>query len=195
MARKRKEGVPPRFRQSFIQLLNADVFSEFLKKHPEHSELVIEKFREIIETYNGMLQEVVINEREGIELPEGLGYVFVGSCKPSVKENVDRYKSAKLGTKVMNRNLATDGYVCKIFYTNYEGKFRFAHRNLWKFKGVRQFTRELSKIYREDWQKYIMVEEYTKISSLIRRYQQEEKRKRTKELNPIADTYQEFELD
>lgn len=190
-----RQETKPRFRQTAMGLLNSDVYSEFSKKHPEHSKYTQEHFEKIINTYNGMLQDVIINEREGVELPEGLGYIFIGSCKPTIKENVDISKSLQVGKKVMNRNLATDGYVCKIFYTNYEGKFRFAHRNLWKFKGARHFTRTLSKVYREEWPKYIVIEEYMKISSLVRKYQQDERRRKITENQTLSDNYKEFDID
>lgn len=195
MSEKVRQETKPRYRQTCMSLLNSTLYSEFLKKYPEHSQYTQDYFEKIVNTYNGLLQEVIINERDGIELPEGLGYIFVGSCKPTVKENVDRSKSLQVGQKVMNRNLATDGYVCKIFYTNYESKFRFAHRSLWKFKGARQFTRTLSKVYREDWPKYIAVEEYMKISSLVRKYQQDERRRKINESRPLSEDYKEFELD
>lgn len=195
MSQTVRQETKPRFRQTSIGLLNSEIYSEFLKKYPEHSQYTQENFEKIVNTYNAMLQDVVINERDGIELPEGLGYMFVGSCKPTVKENVDIYKSKQVGKKVMNRNLATDGYVCKIFYTNYESKFKFAHRSLWKFKGARQFTRTLSKVYREEWPKYIAVEEYIKISSLVRKYQQDERRKRISDSRSLSEDYKEFDID
>ena len=190
-----KQETKPRFRQTSLGLLNSKVYSEFLKKYPEHSQYTQELFEKIVNNYNDMIQDVIINERDGVELPEGLGYVFIGSCKPTVKENVDVIKSNKTGKKILNRNLATDGYVCKIFYTNYESKFKFAHRGLWKFKGVRQLTRKVSKVYREDWPKYVVVEEYMKISSLVRKYQKDAIRKKISESKPFTDDYKEFDID
>jgi len=190
-----KQENKPRFRQSAVALLNLDVFSKFLEKHPEHSSYTMEQFKTIVETYNGMLQQGVMDNRDGIELPEGLGNMFIGSCKPTIRPNVDAGKSAKIGQKVMNRNLATDGYVCKIFYSNYESKFKFQHRDLWKFKGVRQFTRTVSKVYREDWPKYIVIEEYMKIASLIRKQKKNEKIERLKATNVPNQNYNEFDLD
>lgn len=190
-----RQETKPRFRQTSLGLLNSGVYSEFLKKYPEYSQNSQDLFEKIINTYNGMIQDVIINERDGVELPEGLGYIFVGSCKPTIKENVDISKSKQVGKKVMNRNLGTDGYVCKIFYTNYESRFKFAHRSLWKFKGARQLTRNLSKVYREDWPKYVIVEEYMKISTLVRKYQQDERRKRITANRPITNEYKEFDID
>jgi hypothetical protein len=190
-----RQETKPRFRQTARSLLNSGVYSEFLKKYPEHSAHTQELFEKIVNTYNGMIQDVIINERDGIELPEGLGYIFVGSCKPTIKENVDISKSKQVGKKIFNRNLGTDGYVCKIFYTNYESKFKFTHRALWKFKGVRQLTRNLSKVYREDWPKYVIVEEYMKISTLVRKYQQDERRRKITKNNQVTDKYKEFDID
>jgi hypothetical protein len=191
-----KQENKPRFRQSAIGLLNLDTFSKFLEKYPEYSSYTMEQFKTIVETYNGMLQQAVMDNRDGIELPEGLGNMFIGSCKPTtVKPNINRYKSIQVGQKVLNRNLATDGYVCKIFYSNYESKFKFQHRDLWRFKGVRQFTRTVSKVYREDWPKYIVIEEYMKIASLIRKQRKNEKIEKMKAINVANEKYNEFDLD
>ena len=37
----------------------------------------------VIKSFNGKVWEGVIDNRNGIELPESLGYLFIGSCPPS----------------------------------------------------------------------------------------------------------------
>ncbi len=43
----------------------------------------------------------------------------------------------------------------KIFYSNYEAKYPFKHKDVWTFTAVRQFKRSVAKTYPEKWNKYI----------------------------------------
>lgn len=184
----------PRFRQSGINLLNKDLYSEFYKKYPEYKKYSGDILREIVNTYNEFMYKAVIDHRDGIELPESLGYVFIGSCKAPIKKNIDYGKSNNLGVAIINRNLSSDSYLAKIFYTNFEQKYKFKHRRLWKFKGGRDFTKSVSAAYKEDWPKYVVVENYVKISSLYREAKIKHKRMKKNNL-PIPDMYNEFDID
>ena len=68
-----------------------------------------------------------------------------------------------------HRNFESDNYVAKIFYTNYAGKYKFRHRELLQFKGIREFTRGVSEAYPENWKKYVQVENFEKINKLFKR--------------------------
>lgn len=184
----------PRFRQSSIGLLNKDFFALFLEKYPEYKNVDHKVLSAIVREFNTLLWETVISHRDGIELPEGLGYVFLGSCATTPKENPDYNNSRKVGKRVMNRNLLSDGYLAKIFYTNHESKYKFRHRRLWKFKGGRTFTNSVSKAFKEDFNRYIVVEDFVKISSLYRR--RANKRKVEYRINEVINSdYNEFDID
>ena len=45
--------------------------------------------------FNKNIATEVINNREGVELPEKLGYLFIGKYKKSMKDNVDYGSSIK----------------------------------------------------------------------------------------------------
>jgi|LauGreDrversion4_2_1035121.scaffolds.fasta_scaffold00413_5 hypothetical protein len=181
----------PRYRQSSLSILNEDLYNKYKLKNP-HSKIDNEKFKAIIGSFNQKLREAVVENRDGVELPEGLGYVFLGSCKSPKKENLDYKKSTELGQFVLKRNLNSDGYLAKIFYTNYASKYNFANKKLWAFKGAREFTNAVSKAYAENWPKYIVVEDYQLVSSLFR---QSTKSFIVKKGTPIPDNYNEFDLD
>jgi hypothetical protein len=185
----------PRFRQTTIGLLNKDFHARFLKKFPQYKGISDKQMKEIIELFNGKLWQAIIDNRDGVELPEGLGNIFIGSCKTPHKENVDYNTSAKLGIRVINRNLGSDGYLAKILYTNHEARFKFRHRKLWKFKGARQFTNAASITYKEDWPKYMVVEDLMKISSLFRETRRRQAKKIRLDSRPIPEHYNEFDLD
>jgi hypothetical protein len=184
----------PRFRLTSKSYLNRETFDAFFKKHPEYSSYNMEDVKKIINTFNEMIYKGIIEERDGIELPENLGNVFIGSCKAPKKQNTDFYKSKVYGTRVINRNLASDGYLAKIFYTNYQNRYKFRNAGLWKLKGCRDFTRLVSSTYKEDWPKYIVIEEYVKISSMLKKHKIKSYAK-MKSQEPIPDNYNEFDLD
>ena len=62
-----------------------------------------------IKTYNKILFNTVIDTRDGIQLPESLGWLFIGTCQTSKKKNIDFNKSSKYGVIITNSNLGTDG--------------------------------------------------------------------------------------
>lgn len=158
----------PRFRKKHLNLLNSLTFEEFKKEHPEYKELDIDTFKKIVKMFNGKLWQTVLDERDGIALPENLGYMFIGTCdKPNTKHNVNYILSKELDVKVTHNNLESDSKLAKIFYTNYANKYKFTNRELWGFSAVRQFKRTLAKRYPEEWEKYIKIQKFQKVSKIF----------------------------
>lgn len=188
---KGPDRTAPRFRQTILNVLDNKLYDRYKAKNPS-TKINSETFKAVIKSFNIKLSEAAIENRDGIELPESLGYVFIGSCKSPKKENLDYKKSTELGTFVYKRNLGSDGYLAKIFYTNYRTKYNFANKKLWTFKGVREFTNAVSKTYAEEWPKYIVVEDYQKVSALFKSYKHREK---SDKKTVIPEDYNEFEID
>ena len=136
----------PRYRPKKLNLTNVDFYDKFISEHPKYADLSLEKFKEIITSFNGMIWNTVVKERDGVQLPEQLGFIFIGSC-PRKKSNVDFKKSSDYGVVLQNQNWESDQFMAKIFYTNYETKYRFKNHELWGFKGVRDFTRTVGQTY------------------------------------------------
>jgi hypothetical protein len=150
------------------------------------------QFKEIIATFNGKIWKTVVSDRDGVQLPEQLGYLFIGSC-PRKKNNVDFDKSKKYGVVLQNQNWESDQYTAKIFYTNYETKYRFKNHELWGFKGVRDFTRMVGQTYPTEWKKYIQMDNLVKASRLFRKHKTEIKKKI--ETQDLLKDYDEFNLN
>jgi len=68
---------------------------------------------------------------------------------------------------VTHNNLESDSKLAKIFYTNYANKYKFTNRELWGFSAVRQFKRTLAKRYPEEWEKYIKIQKFQKVSKIF----------------------------
>jgi len=182
----------PRFRPTKLNLTNQSFYDQFARDNPKLNQLGKEKFKEIIACFNGKIWEKVIEERDGVELPEQLGYVFIGTC-PRKKDNIDFDKSAMYGVKLQNQNWESDNYVAKIFYTNYETKYKFKNNDLWGFIGVRDFKRNVAKTYPKEWKKYIQVDNMIRVSRLFR--VQKYKQKKLAEGQMLMEHYDEFNLD
>jgi hypothetical protein len=110
-----------------------------------------------------------MENREGVELPESLGYMFIATCKSKPKDNIDYHKSRLHGVKVSHKNWETDGALGKIVYTNYNAKYKFKDSSIWGFKPARKFKRTVSKYYIENWKMYIELNKNEKVSALIQK--------------------------
>jgi len=182
----------PRFRPKKLNLTNVDFYNKFIDENPKHSTLTLKQFKDIIGTFNGAIWNSVISNRDGVELPEQLGFLFIGSC-PRKKSNVDFKKSEHYGVVIQNQNWESDQFIAKIFYTNFETKYRFRNHELWAFKGVRDFTRKVGQTYPQEWKKYVQVDDLVRVSKLFRM----EKFIQTKkeEVSMLLKDYDEFNLD
>jgi hypothetical protein len=159
----------PRYRAKCLDILKRDFYVSFRKTHPKYAHLSNKQIKEIISTVNGKIWQSVIDDRDGVELPEQLGYIFIGSCPAPKKENVNYHLSVELRKVIQHRNWESDQYLAKIFYTNSATKYRFTFSNLWGFSPVRQFSRTVAKHYPENFNRYLHVEDYKKINAVFRR--------------------------
>ena len=98
-----------RYREKRLGLLNEDTIKEFKEKKPLYSKIDNVKLKKIIKLYNVKLWNEVINSRDGVELPDSLGYLFIGTCKPSKTVNTNYALSKQYGKVLQNKNWETDG--------------------------------------------------------------------------------------
>jgi hypothetical protein len=179
----------PRFRVPRLNTLSSEWIKDIINSEdcPIKDKTVVEK---IIRSFNKEASNTIIEFRDGIELPEQLGYMFLGTCQPKIRKNVD-FKTTDSYLKVIqHRNWESDNYLAKIFYTNYETKYKFKFHELWGFKGCRKFTRKVGEEYPKNWKKYIQVDHTLKVSRLYRTYLKNNKRalldkERLEDYNPL----------
>jgi hypothetical protein len=189
---KKPDLKAPRFRPKRLNFTNIDFYKQFLKENPKHSHITLDEFKSVIELFNEKIWKTVIEHRDGVELPEQLGYIFIGSC-PRKKSNVDFKKSADFGKKIQNRNWESDDYLAKIFYTNYETKYRFRNHDLWGFNGLRDFKRSLAKEYPKSYKKYLVVDNMVRVSKIFRTHKYKDYK--IAETKDLLKDYDEFNLD
>jgi hypothetical protein len=189
---KKPDLKAPRYRPKKLNFTNVEFYNRFIEEHPKYANVTADKFKEVINSFNGKIWETVIENRDGVELPEQLGYLFIGTC-PRKKSNVDFSKSKEHGVIIQHQNWESDNYAAKIFYTNYETKYRFKHHEMWGFSGIRNFKRTVAQTYPVNWKKYVMVDNLVRISRIFRKEKYKEFLKN--ETLDLLNNYDEFNLE
>lgn len=189
---KKPDVKAPRFRPEVYNVLNKEFFDLFRKKYPRYKNMDNDSLKKIVKTFNRYIFQTVIDTRDGIELPESLGWVFIGTCQQSKKNNIDFSKSVKYGVTVSNKNWETDGKLAKIFFTNLAPKHRVKNREFWSFRACRDFKRSVAKTYPENWNMYVRLDPLSKLETIYRKVQYKDYIK--KETEKALKTYNEFDI-
>jgi hypothetical protein len=189
---KKPDVKAPRFRPEKYNVLSKEFFEKFKKKYPKYKSLDDNNLRKIIKSFNQVIAQAVVDTRDGVQLPEQIGWLFIGTCQQSKKNNIDFAKSVKYGVQVTNKNWETDGKLAKIFFTNYAPKHRIKNREFWGFTACRDFKRNVSKSYPENWNMYVAVDptQRLKLTHTKRTYIEFMNKKAENSLK----TYNEFDL-
>lgn len=182
----------PRFRRQIDFTLNAEFYELLKEKVPAAKELTNAQLKDLIMTFNGQIWQAAIDNRDGVEIPEQIGHLFIGTCPPKKRKNVDFKKSADYLKVIEHRNWESDNYLAKIFFTTYGTKYRFKNHELWGFIPTRAFKREVGKTYPVNWKRYIEVDPRLKLSFIYRKNMVEFRNMDVAEQQ--MSTYNEFEL-
>lgn len=182
----------PRFRSKSEASLNIEMLNEISQNVISAKGLSNNEIKEIILRFNSMLWENVISIRDGVELPNQLGHVFIGTCPRKKTPNVDFKRTGEMNMVIQHRNWESDNYLAKIFYTSYGKRYSFRHKELWVFKPTRIFTREVGRTYPKYWKRYIEIDPMKKISTIFRK--KVEKLDATVSMEENLGNYNEFEI-
>jgi hypothetical protein len=165
---KKPDLTAPRYRPQVNSIMNKEFFDDFKKLNPKYKNLDNKILKTIIKRFNQILYETVIETRDGVQLPEQIGWLFIGTCPTSKKRNINYVKSNKYGVEITNNNWETDGKLAKIFFTNYAPKHKIKNREFWGFTASREFKRSVSKTYPENWNIYVQVLPKAKIDKVYK---------------------------
>jgi hypothetical protein len=166
---KRPNLKAPRFRPCSFSLLSKEFYHKVRKEHKELAQLSDAAIKAVIQTCGQVIQEKVVELRDGVELPEQLGFLFIGSTPATKNGNIDYKKSIELGLEVRHKNWETDELTGKIFYTNYGAKYRFKQREAWRFLPVRQFKRYVASKYPANYRNYVKIDNRVRVSWMFRK--------------------------
>jgi hypothetical protein len=189
---KKPDVKAPRFRPKVYNIFTKKFFEEFKIKYPKYAHLNPSEIRGIIKSYNTLMYQTAIEKRDGVLFPENIGWLFVGTCEQSKKQNVDYGKSHKYGVTVTNKNWDTDGKLAKIFFTSYALRHKMKNREFWSFIACRQFKRTVAKTYPENWNMYMAVESKEKIRKAYEKVYKKYVGKKLQEKG--LETYKDFDL-
>lgn len=155
----------PRVRKTFYNTLNRDLYKEFVKENPD-TKVTWEKFEYIIRTSTEVMVDIVCSHREGVDMLNSLGKLMIGACNKKKDKNYDWVLSSKHEKNVEHKNWESNKYLCKIFYSSFETKYKFPLINHWTFKPSRFFQRAASKAFRLNWNFFWKVPPLQKIGKL-----------------------------
>jgi len=189
---KKPDVKAPRFRPEIKNVLDKEFFKLFKTKFPKYKDIEEALIRTIVKKFNQTVFQNVIDNRDGVQLPEQLGWLFIGTCQQSKKNNVDYAKSLKYGVTVHNKNWDSDGKLAKIFFSNDAPKHKIKNREFWSFRACRDFKRSVAKSYPENWMMYIEADPKIKLQWAYKRSLYKETKAR--ETNIALKTYNEFDL-
>lgn len=187
----RKNVKDTRFRRKYDTLLNGDVLKMFIDKFPEHKSLTIHQFKQIVQTFNRLMADGFIENRNGIELPNRLGFLFIGSCEPASQRPINYIASKTNNQRITYGNWDTDNLLMKIFYTNHL-KQVFKNGNLWSFRATREVRKRASAYYIKNWQKYPLIAKNQKVSNVFTDI--DKKRKEANFKRVVPQDYDEFKM-
>ena len=71
----------PKYRRKETILPSTEMANSFLKKYPNYSNVKPKDFRKIIGEFNKRVMQEVVDNRNGVVLPDLLGCIFIGSSK------------------------------------------------------------------------------------------------------------------
>jgi len=143
-------------------------------------------WKKVVEGFNDRIAKEVTLQRNGVSLPHFLGMITMVSVEPSTRRTAVRYY-AGTNTDSEFPNMGTGGLVCKLLYSTFNEKYLKEERKLWSFKPCRLMTRNASRMYRLQWDKYMYLSKASKISYEYRKYRQEEQLSKidTEKYNPL----------
>jgi hypothetical protein len=156
----------PRFFQKSHQVVNDDFISQFIKKYPKYEKISKTEYKNIIRKFNEAVWKKVIEERDGVRLPENIGVIFIGSCAPP--KNSYNPDFNLLHTKEIvasNKNWETDGNLAKIFFLNHAEKYKYRFKDYWAFKPGRIFKRTVAKEFPKNWNMFHKIDPKKKIGT------------------------------
>jgi len=168
---------------------------EFKKEYPQYATVTNDQVMDILENFHGKMWNHALHNRDGIELPKGLGYIFLGTCASAKKPGIDFGALIKDNLKKKHLNFESDNKLAKIFYTNFSSKYKFRNREMWSFTATRDFKRSVPQVYRENWKTYVEVESGRNIYRYINKAIKNDYMKAFIETYEVPSSYNEFDLN
>lgn len=157
----------PKYYRSKKSYIDDELCEKFRDKYPKYSSINNAELKDILKRFNGALLNNVIENRNGVSLPQHLGNIVICSCtRPNKKiEAVNFYKDGK---KVTYSNISTNNKLMKIFFLPNSVRYPFKYCNLWTFSFNQTEKRYMAKKYAENFERYIEIEKKFCVDNLYK---------------------------
>lgn len=153
---KLTDRTAPRFRQCRFNLVSPKLYNKFLKENPNFY-IDYKDFKFIISEINKEIINQVIENREGILLPKGLGRLWLGFFIPKRKVFSE--------TGLLKYDFETGDLQGKILWDYKFTRYKIKSREFYGFHAHRDFKTLVSKAFKST------PERYSKIMSLTKNYE------------------------
>jgi len=168
---------------------------EFVEEYPQYKDFTNDQAVDILENFHGKMWNHALHNRDGIELPKNLGYIFLGTCQQAKTPGIDFGALIKDNIQKKHLNFESDNKLAKIFYTNFSTKYKFRNREMWSFTATREFKRAVAPVYRNNWKIYVEVENGRSISKNFKRAMKNQYFKNRDQTYELPSSYNEFDLN
>ena len=188
---RKNDLTAPRHRYKAYEVFSKEFYKKMIAKYPILKQYSFGQVQSIVKEFHAITYEQVVTNRDGIELSGNLGHIFIGACKKE-ESIIDHKTSQELGVAVKHKNLSSDDFIAKIFFTTYDS-CGYKYNELWGFNGCRLFTRLTSSKFVEYWKRYIQLSKTDKVKQLTKKtkIKVDIRRERAEKLLAI---YNEFEF-
>lgn len=135
----------PRFRQCRFNIVSSELHKKFLEENPNFY-ITYKDFKFIIKEINNEIINQVIENREGVILPKGLGRIWLGFFHPKRKT----FKE----TGLSNYNFETKDLQGKICWDYKFVKYKIKSRDFYGFNAHRDFKTAASNAFKNTPERY-----------------------------------------
>jgi|TARA_R110000868_G_scaffold5681_6_gene33616 hypothetical protein len=170
MSYKKPNITGPRVKKKLTHIMSELELKYFKNKHPEYKDLKLSEFNNVIKKFNHNIINEVIENRNGVALPERIGqFIIMSFSKAQHKKIIDFGESNKTGILSYHKNWETDRRIGKIVFQNTSYNYAIKNYKFWGFKATRTFKSNMSKIFKKKWAKYIYIDnKETRISTVLK---------------------------
>lgn len=116
-----------------------------------------ESFKEFRDVWHKIATNIVDNiveERDGIRLPKGIGDMYLGFLPGSKKQFIDYQESLKYGKHIWHENWDTNQKAGKIIYGTRHRKYLHKLAGWWAFTACRNFKKRAVQAFKDNPTRY-----------------------------------------
>ena len=179
----------PRYRRKLFEIHSKANLTRLRENEKALQPFTDKKIRSILRTFNELLIDEIINNRDGFALPYSMGKLVCAYFDNSKKSK--DYKTmydVKAKDQIGFKNWESDGFLAKIVYLPAIERFGFNH--YYGFKATRTFTKKYSAQFKLNFRRFMFFTNRRKIRGIITNEEQLEKIRKTDQ--EIMINYDEF---